>query len=217
MDFWETLWATMWGALAGAFVAAFAAWLFSLDLRRREREDRAQEREQAKSDRQAEREEDRLSREAGRLEDSAARAAERESDHADRVRQEWPRVIQVLGEYANSDRAIFDATRTGGRIGNQAMDANRKSTANIHQCLFEVATVAKGLDHDIVSLIGQLLTTGIPHTEQHLRSIDQANAALVIYTTASPHSIEAAQFRLVALLRDSLNEARVASGRIVVE
>lgn len=37
--FWDTFWATMWGALAGAVVGAFAAWLFSLDLRRRETED----------------------------------------------------------------------------------------------------------------------------------------------------------------------------------
>lgn len=45
----------MWGALGGAVVAAFAAWLFSLDLRRREREDRKQEREQDRLDRQTER------------------------------------------------------------------------------------------------------------------------------------------------------------------
>jgi len=37
--FWDTFWATMWGALAGAVAGAFAAWLFSLDLRRRETED----------------------------------------------------------------------------------------------------------------------------------------------------------------------------------
>lgn len=37
--FWDTFWATMWGALAGAVVGAFAAWLFSLDLRRREAEE----------------------------------------------------------------------------------------------------------------------------------------------------------------------------------
>jgi hypothetical protein len=35
MEFVDTFWATMWGALAGAF----AAWLFSLDLRRREAKD----------------------------------------------------------------------------------------------------------------------------------------------------------------------------------
>lgn len=39
MDFWSTFWATMWGALAGAVVAALSAWLFALDLRRRDRRD----------------------------------------------------------------------------------------------------------------------------------------------------------------------------------
>lgn len=39
MMFWDTFWATMWGALAGAVLGAFAAWLFSLDLRRREAEE----------------------------------------------------------------------------------------------------------------------------------------------------------------------------------
>ena len=36
MTFWDTFWATMWGALAGAVVGGFVAWLFSLDLKRRE-------------------------------------------------------------------------------------------------------------------------------------------------------------------------------------
>jgi hypothetical protein len=39
MTFWDTSWATMWGALAGALVGAAAAWLFALDLRRRERQE----------------------------------------------------------------------------------------------------------------------------------------------------------------------------------
>lgn len=39
MEFVDTFWATMWGALAGAVAGAFAAWLFSLDLRRREAKD----------------------------------------------------------------------------------------------------------------------------------------------------------------------------------
>lgn len=37
--FWDTFWATVCGALAGAVVGAFAAWLFSLDLRRRQAKD----------------------------------------------------------------------------------------------------------------------------------------------------------------------------------
>lgn len=39
MTFGDTLLATLVGALVGAVVGAFAAWLFSLDLRRREAED----------------------------------------------------------------------------------------------------------------------------------------------------------------------------------
>ena len=39
MTFGDTLLATLIGALVGALVGAFAAWLFSLDLRRRDTED----------------------------------------------------------------------------------------------------------------------------------------------------------------------------------
>lgn len=38
MAFWETFWATMWGAVAGAVIGALAAWIFALDLARRNRE-----------------------------------------------------------------------------------------------------------------------------------------------------------------------------------
>lgn len=39
MSFVDTFWATVWGALAGAVAGAFSAWLFALDLRRREGKD----------------------------------------------------------------------------------------------------------------------------------------------------------------------------------
>lgn len=44
----------MWGALAGAFVGAFAAWLFALDLRRRESADSRRQRLQDEWDQLAE-------------------------------------------------------------------------------------------------------------------------------------------------------------------
>ncbi|WP_136024254.1 hypothetical protein [Microbacterium sp. K27] len=43
MTFWDTFWATMWGALAGGGFGAFTAWLFALELRRRETRARAEE------------------------------------------------------------------------------------------------------------------------------------------------------------------------------
>ncbi|KRD51950.1 hypothetical protein [Microbacterium sp. Root280D1] len=43
VDFLETFWATMWGALAGGAFGAFVAWLFALELRRREKRARDEE------------------------------------------------------------------------------------------------------------------------------------------------------------------------------
>lgn len=39
----DAFWASLWGSLAGAVVGAAAAWLFSLDLRRRDSRDRTAE------------------------------------------------------------------------------------------------------------------------------------------------------------------------------
>lgn len=46
MEFWDTFWATMWGALGGAVIGAAAAWVFALDLRRRDRTERQLERDE---------------------------------------------------------------------------------------------------------------------------------------------------------------------------
>lgn len=93
MDFWQTFWATMWGALGGAVVAAFAAWLFSLDLRRREHEDRKQEREQDRLDRQTERADERAHQRAAWEAELSARRNEQEEQRAHeyklRLRQLW--------------------------------------------------------------------------------------------------------------------------------
>jgi hypothetical protein len=40
----DVFWASLWGALFGALVGAAAAWLFTLDLRRRDRRDHVQDR-----------------------------------------------------------------------------------------------------------------------------------------------------------------------------
>lgn len=76
--FWETFWATMWGALGGAVVGAVTAWLFSLDLRKREREDRQQERDEDRRDREEERAQDRLHRQFERDAERAERMIELE-------------------------------------------------------------------------------------------------------------------------------------------
>jgi hypothetical protein len=88
MEFWDTFWATMWGALGGAVIGAFAAWLFSLDLRRREREDRKQEREQ-----------DRLDREAEREFAHAARQAELDRTEKAEAARRWLAICGALSSY----------------------------------------------------------------------------------------------------------------------
>lgn len=118
MDFWQTFWATMWGALAGAVVAAFAAWLFSLDLRRREREDRKQERKQDRLDREAERAQasvdrqleldaEREIRQVEREQDKTTRTTERqeERDHqyAMAMRRQWLDLQNAITSFSWAD------------------------------------------------------------------------------------------------------------------
>lgn len=213
MTFADTLLATLIGALAGAVVGAFAAWLFSLDLRRREKEDRKQEREQSKADREAEREQDRLSRQAEREQDLAGRLAERQEQQAveydARIRQEWPRLIAAISDYANANRAIYDAVRAKTPIG-AGYDRYREAAKGLHQRLFEVVAVARDSDHDIANSIGLLTTYGMPYSVEHVSVMDATNDGLIAYTTASPTNRALMKARLSALLQKAVDESRIA-------
>ncbi len=177
MGFWETLWATMWGALAGAVVGAFVAWLFSLDLRRREREDRAQEREQDRLDREAERGLDREARRA-ELEE------QRDRDYDERIRREWPRIIEAAHHFANAGRAVYDAMRTNQPIGD-GFEQYRQSLVMLTQRLFEAATIATGAEHRVVNAIGSLATTTPPYSDVQIRTMDHVVDALASYATSA--------------------------------
>lgn len=91
---------TLVATLVGAFVGALAAWLFALDLRRRDKEDREVERTQAKLDRAAEREEereqDRLDRERERIRAMRARRAETERAEEAESARRWLAVSAAL-------------------------------------------------------------------------------------------------------------------------
>ncbi|MEW1991215.1 hypothetical protein [Microbacterium sp. NPDC078849] len=194
MEFWDTFWATMWGALGGAVVGAAAAWLFSLDLRRREREDRAQDREQERLDRVAERE---MDREARRVE----RQEQRDWEYEERILAEWPSVLEAVHDFANACRAVYDARRTHGPVGSRH-DHYRLSLASVTQRLFEAATIAKDVDHSVVSAIGKLTATTPMHSDVQLRTMDQIVSVLGDYMAASPeHRSDAMQ-----KLQDALTE-----------
>lgn len=188
MEFWDTFWATMWGALGGAVVAAFAAWLFSLDLRRREREDRKQEREQDRLDRVAERDDDRLNRAAERDDERHFRIAEQEQQHQQRyeaeVMREWPRVADELMEYANANRAVMEAGMTA-RAG-EAAERYRRSVASMMSCFHGVAIVAQKSDHEIVNNLGVMVATLRPSQKETIEIVDQIRILLSSYMTAHP-------------------------------
>lgn len=200
MDFWDTFWATMWGALGGAIVGALTAWLFSLDLRRRAREDRAQEREQ-----------DRLDREDERALDREARHAEREEqrdwEYDERIRREWPRVIEATRQFANASRAVYDAMRTNQSVGN-GFEQYRIALVSLTQRLFEAATIAKDAEHRVVNAIGGLTATTPAYSNVQIRSMDRIVDALAMYTTASPTRRASAIFTLESTLRELVATAQ---------
>jgi hypothetical protein len=211
VTFGDTLLATLIGAFVGAVVGALAAWLFTLDLRRRDKEDRGQEREQSKADRESEREQDRLSRQAEREQDLALRLAERQeqqaADYDARIRQEWPGLIAAISDYANANRAIYDAVRTNTPIGG-GYDRYREAATGLHQRLFEVVAVARDSDHDMANAIGLLTAYGTPHSAEHVRAMDAANDALIAYTTASPGNRATLKERLYTTLQEEVAKSR---------
>lgn len=199
MEFWDTFWATMWGALAGAIVAALAAWLFSLDLRRREREDRAQEREQDRLDRIAERD---LDREARLVE----RSEQRDWDYDERIRQEWPRVIEVVRNFGNASRAIYDALRTSASTGS-GFEQYRDASVAITQRLFEVATFARGADYNVINSIGRLTAATPSYSSVQVESMDRVIDLLAVYAATSPDRKPAALAKLDSSLKDLVTTA----------
>lgn len=188
MDFWETFWATVWGALGGAVVGALAAWLFALDLRRRERDDRVAEREQERLDRLAQREQDRLDRVAEREEERQYRVREREQDRREsyeaKMLSQWPRVADELMEYGNANRAVVD--RAAARSGTEVFDRYRSSVVSLMGCLHEVATIAEGDDHEIVNSLGIMLAVLPPHVRETTETVDRIRILLSTYITARP-------------------------------
>lgn len=198
----------MWGALAGAVVGAAGAWLFALDLRRRDKEDRQQEREQTKADREAERAQDRLSREAEREQDRQFRLAERaEEDQAQydlRMMREWPRVIQAISDYASAEREIRDATRAGLPPPN-GRERHNTAAVTLIAHLNEVAMAARGEDHEVVNSIGVLAVIGPPHSEEHTGAMDRVGMTLSVFATSPPDRRPTTRKNLLGLLKRLLN------------
>lgn len=203
MDFWQTFWATMWGALGGAVVAALAAWLFSLDLRRREREDRKQEREQDRLDREAERaqaHEDRQSelqaereiRRTEREQDQKARADERqeERDHqyAMTMQRQWLVLEDAITRFSWADPkeklaqfASFSATFT------------------------LTGATAKGDDRQVFDTLADLFTIGEMEGEV---AIGISTILAVFARDGMPASFAIQQIQEVAKERDAAALAR---------
>lgn len=198
MTFGDTLLATLVGALAGALIGAFAAWLFSLDLRRRDREDRVHEREQEALDRLAQREQERGDRLAEREEERELRKNEREQDRRENyeaeIMRQWPRIADELMEYANANRAVVDREITGA--GAEVFKRYRQSVTTLMGCLHEVATIARGLDHEIVNNLGVMLAVLQPHQRETVEAVDRIRTLVGAYMTARPDRREDAKKRL---------------------
>jgi hypothetical protein len=188
----------MIGALAGAVVGAFAAWLFSLDLLRRDKGDRAQEREEENLDRLAQREQDRLDRAAEREEERQFRRSQREQDRRETYEAEmlsqWPRVADALMEYANANRAVVDGGATASAT--EIIDRFRQSVISLMGCLHEVATLARGDDHEIVNNLGVLAAMLPPHQPETIEALDHVRILLSSYITAHPDLRESRKHNL---------------------
>ncbi len=209
MAFGGTLLASLIGALAGALVGAFAAWLFSLDLRRREREDRSQEREEERLDRLAQRQQDALDRASERVEERRFQNEERErlrhQNYEVEMMREWPRLAAELSDYANANRAVADRRTTDS--SSELFDGYRRSVTSLTRCLYEMATIANGADHEIVNNVGVMVATLQPYERESIAALDRIHRALSIYMAARPDDREESK----SLLQSKLAEVVAAA------
>lgn len=178
---------TLIATLVGAFVGAFFAWLFSRNLAARERDAREKE--------------SRIAR--------AEREKERRADYVDRMRREWPQLIPVLRELVNAERARVDAARTKTPLpGNSGVERMQTALIAATERLYTAASVAKGSDHTVVGLLGQVVASYTPYSVHGVELLDEAYKLLVDYVTASPEDDATAKDRLVSALNAVLDGAR---------
>lgn len=178
---------TLIATLVGAFVGAFFAWLFSRNLAARERDAREAESKIARAERES----------------------ERRADYADRMRREWPQLIPVLRELANAERARVDAAKTKTPLpGKLGLERMQSALIAATERLYTAASVAKGSDHTVVGLLGQIVASYTPYSVHGVGVLDEAYKLLVDYVTASPEGDATAKDRLVSALTGVLEDAR---------
>jgi hypothetical protein len=131
----------MWGALGGAVVGATVAWLFALDLRRR----------------------DRVERERERIEDRADRQLDRDEARADRAREreELARLesrVELRRKARPTLRDITDALRdlSLADVTDDQADAEELGLSIAAQ-LIELEPRLEGEDHDLVSALTRFI------------------------------------------------------------
>lgn len=178
---------TLIATLVGAFVGAFFAWLFSRNLAARERDAREAE--------------SRIAR--------AERESERRAQYADRIRREWPRLIPVLRELANAERMRVDAAKAKTPLpGNSSLERYQLALIEATERLYTAASVAKGSDHAVVGLLGQITASYTPYSVHGVGVLDEAYKLLVDYVTTSPEDEAKAMDRLISALTGVLEDAR---------
>lgn len=216
MEFWGTFWATMWGAVAGAAVGTVGAWLVALDLRTRDREDREQERRLVSADRRAEREQDRLNREAERENDRQHRVDEearaQKAKYEERVFQRWPQLAEALLDYIQASRYLDEMNKAGEPVGD-GYERRAAGLDSLTKALAEIATIAKGTDHEIVHKIG-LLAASNRDDSDYLDYLNHARMYLHVYMTAKPEHRAKEQEKLRVVLGDCLAGRDVRDGTL---
>lgn len=115
---WPDFALTAIATLVGAVVGAFASWLFSIDLARRAKSQRAEELRQAKADRQAERAQAAADHNADRANDQLMRETERDRDYqaraAERLDIAVATVVERIGAWDAAGRAFQFAMHMRG-------------------------------------------------------------------------------------------------------
>jgi len=171
----------------GAVMGAFFAWLFSRNLAAQEREARQQELHVARAERER----------------------ERQSEYVDRIRREWPHLISAFREIANAERARVEAAQNKASLpGGRGAERQLFALTSVTEQLYVASSVAKGDDHAVVALLGQITAAYTPYSVHGVGVLDKAYGLLVRYVTTAPEEDARAKERLASALTAVLEEAR---------
>lgn len=154
MEFWDTFWATMWGALGGAVIGAAAAWLFSLDLARRDRESRSRE-------------------------DAERREIDAQQRYRDEIDLRLTRIVEALYAFADelAQTPRWGFTRS---INEEPPPPRKRARAETLAAISAASALSKDRDHEVLIAL-QRFVVSLPETHHSVPEVVSMVDALVAW------------------------------------